>query len=173
MNAAEKQQSVTQLQGYFAQAATAFVVDSAAIDCGKLTALRRKLTPTGARLQVVKNTLARRAVEETPAKKLQELFQGPSTVIWSESDPVTPAKILADFARENEKFVIKGAFVDGELMKADGVEALSKLPSKEELIAKLPSLINAPATRLLQTINEPATSLVRVLEAQRAKLEGE
>jgi large subunit ribosomal protein L10 len=121
---------------------------------------------------VVKNTLARRAVEETPAKKMQELFQGPSTVIWADADPVTPAKILAEFAKDNEKFVIKGAFVDGDLIKADGVEALSKLPSKEELIAKLLSLINAPAIKLLQTISAPGTNLVRVLDAQRAKLEG-
>ena len=139
--------------------------------CSELTDLRRSLRPIGAEMAVIKNTLVRLALQGTGREALIKDLAGPTAVIWSSKDPVTPAKIALDFAKGNEKFVVKGAVVGDTLLDRKGVESLASLPSREELLAKLLSLINAPATRLLQTINEPATQVARVLGAWQSELE--
>lgn len=171
MNLAEKQSEVTALTEEFRGAAASFLVGYQGCKCSELTDLRRKLRPAGAKFSVVKNTLACRALEEAGIKGLDSHFIGPVGVIWSEKDPVTPAKVLTEFAKNVEAFKLKGGVVDGNVVSAPDVEALAKLPSKEQILANLLALINAPATRLLQTINAPASSLARLLGAWRAEIE--
>lgn len=171
MNLAEKQEAVEVLSKAFSSAQAAFLVDFTGITCEDLTGLRRKLKPTGGSLKVVKNTLARRALSEGDYSSLSDLLVGQTALIWSESDPVGSAKIVQAFAKEKEKFAVKGGVVDGAVVSAKDVEALASMPSKEQLLGKLLALINAPATRLLQTINAPGTNLVRLLEAWRVKQE--
>ncbi len=149
----------------------AILVNYQGLTCENVVQLRKQLSPTGAKFQVVKNTIARRSIKETKAKGVLDYFVGPTAVIWSGTDPVAPAKVISDFAKGNEKLKIKAGVVDGSFLSATDVEALASMPSREQMLGKLLGLINAPATRLLQTINEPATQLVRLVAAWRDKLE--
>ena len=99
------------------------------------------------------------------------MFLGPTAVIWAEEDPVTPAKALSEFAKEHENFKLKGAVVDGSLVDGSGIEALAKMPSKEQLLSKLLALMNAPATQLLRTIQAPSAQFARLLGAWKTELE--
>lgn len=170
-NIAPKEDLARALNEQFSGAHAAFVVSYQGTKCEEMKTLRKKLRPAGATMSVIKNTITRRAVQGTTAEKLDALFVGPTAVIWAKDDPVTPAKVLSDFQKESETFKLKGGVVDGALVKPSDIEALAKLPSREELLSQLLALINAPATRLLQTINAPASSLVRTLEAWRHKIE--
>ena len=171
MNLQQKEQAVSQLNAQFTAAAASYLVDYQGCSCAELTQLRSDLRPTGAKFAVVKNTLAKRAVAETSAAGLEEVLQGPTAVVWSESDPVTPAKILTKFAKDKESFSIKAGVVDGRVVDLAEIETLAKLPSREELFAKLLAVINAPATQLLQVMNAPAGNLARLLGAWKGELE--
>ncbi len=171
MERPEKEITVSTLNANFSQSSAAFLFNHQGCTCEELTGLRRKLRPTGAKLAVVKNSLARRAIADTDSAALVELFTGPTAVIWSGKDPVTPAKVLTDFAKTKEALQIKGGILDGSAVQAKDIEALAKLPSKEELLSKLLALINAPAVQLLRTINAPSSSLVRLLGAWKGEIE--
>ena len=170
-NLAAKHGTVDEMVAAFRDANVAYVVGYQGTKCEDLKALRKKLRPAGAKLAIIKNTLTCRAVQGTAAESISDLFTGPTAVIWSETDPVTPAKVISEFAKDSETFKVKGGVVDGAVVKPSDIESLAKLPSREELFSKLLALMNAPATRLLQTINAPASSLARVLEAWRRELE--
>jgi large subunit ribosomal protein L10 len=171
MNLQEKEGMVGELVENFNSAELAVLVGYQGCTCEELTGLRKKLKPAGGKFAVVKNTLARRAIAGTPREGLQELFVGPTAVIWSDEDPVTPAKIIKEFAKESEKFSVKAGFLQGKVLSAKEIESLASLPTREELLAKLLALINAPATRLLQTINAPATQFARLLGAWRDEIQ--
>lgn len=171
MNTAEKNQQVEEFGEAFGASVASFLVGYQGTKCAELTKLRRQLRPAGARVRIIKNTLARRALKGSEGEKLEGLLTGPTAVVWSKSDPVAPAKIIADFTKEVESFKVKGGLVDGKVVTAADVGELAKLPSREELLSKLLALINAPASRLLQTINAPGSRLVQTLEAWRQKQE--
>lgn len=171
MNFQEKEQSVAEMKAQFTGAAASFLVQYQGCSCTELTQLRKDLRPSGARFAVIKNTLAKLAVADTDAAALNEAFDGPTAVVWSESDPVTPAKVLTKFAKDQESFAIKAGLVDGRFIDVKEIETLAQLPSREEVLAKLLALINAPATQLLQMVNAPASSLVRLLGAWQSELE--
>lgn len=176
MLASEKEQTVTELAGLFGKAGAAYVLSYQGCTCEQLTAFRKDLRSTGASFAVVKNTLAKRAIKNCDKTGLDnetylKAFKGPVAVVWSDEDVVSPAKIISKHVKGVEKLSIKAGYVDGQVVGPNDVEALASLPSKEELIAKLLGLINAPATRLLQTMNAPATQLTRTIDAWRAELE--
>lgn len=171
MDSQEKEQVVAELNQRFVQAGAAFLVKYQGCTCQELTGLRNDLKPAGAKFAVVKNTLASRAVKGTEAEVLADLFDGPTGVVWAGEDPIVSAKAVSTFAKGKEHFAIAGGVFEGKLLNGEDVQALAALPGKNELIANLLSLINAPATRLLQTINAPASSLARVLDGWRAKME--
>jgi large subunit ribosomal protein L10 len=170
MNTGEKQSQVDALAGEFRGTSSVFLVGYQGCKCSELTTLRRKLRPTGSRISVVKNTLAKRATKGTLTESLEKYFEGPTAVVWGK-DSVTSAKLLLEFAKGVERFKLKAGVVEGNVVSAADIESLAKMPSKEELFAKLLALINAPATRLLQTLNAPASSLARVLNAWKGELE--
>lgn len=170
----EKLAAVETLKNGFLHSSAAFLVDYRGCNCLELTRVRGKLRQNNSQLQVVKNTIAVKALEQADGfgKALEPLFKGPTAIIWTKgSDVSAPAKILTEFAKDHEKFQIKGAVVDGTVISASDVEALSKMPSKEELQAQLLGLLNAAVAQVLRVINAPGTSLVRVLEAWRAEIE--
>jgi large subunit ribosomal protein L10 len=171
MNSSEKNALTKEFADAFAAAGASFLISYEGTKCEDLTKLRRNLRPSGAKLRIIKNTLAQRALTGTPGEKLGELLAGPIAVVWAESDPVGPAKIISEFTKSVETFKVKGGIVDGQVVNAQAVGELAKLPSREELLSKLLSVINAPATRLLQTVNAPASQLVGVLGAWQRKLE--
>jgi len=124
--------------------------------------LRRQLHNAGVSMQVVKNTLARRAAEGTG----EELFTGPVAIAYGK-DPVGMAKAIADFAKANEALEIKGGVLDGKLIDEQGIKALASLPSREVLLAKLLGSMNSPITGFVRTLSEVPASFVRTLAAIR------
>lgn len=172
MERAEKEQVVADLAAKFAKA-DSIVVNFKGCTCASLTSLRRKLKQSDAGFEVIKNTLAERASQNTAAAGLSNLFVGETAIVWLRDDVVGPAKLVRDFAKENEHFKVKGGVVEGKVVTTADLQTLANLPSRTELLGKLLGLLNAPAVKLLGTINAPASSLVRLLEAWRAKKEGQ
>jgi len=167
----QKETRVKELNQKFSEATSSMLIDYKGSTCDDLNGIRNELRPSGAEFAVVKNTLAKLAVKGTPAEKLVEDFVGPVAVVWSGEDPVSPAKVLSKHAKDNEVFNLKSAVLDGDLLDESGIQNLASLPSKEELLAKLLALINAPAVQLLRTINAPGTQVAGVLGAWQRKRE--
>ena len=146
MNLESKQTEVNALHQKFQGAQAAILVDFKGCSCEELSEVRGELKNIGAELKIVKNTLAKRAVEELAIQGFAQKLTGPTAVVWAE-DPPSAAKVVAKFSKELESFEIKGGFVEKSLVEEADVVALSNLPSKEALQAQLLALINAPATQ--------------------------
>jgi large subunit ribosomal protein L10 len=138
--------------------------DLTGLNVAKVTELRRRCREAGVELKVVKNTLARRGVENTAAKALAPYFDGPTAIAISRQTENMAAKVLAKFASEHELPKLKAGFVDGNVLDAKGVLALSKLPSKGELVSQLLGGIQGPARNLVSVIQGPARNLASVLK---------
>lgn len=137
-------------------ATTGVLVDYRGLTVEEDTKLRNDLRAAGVKYFVVKNTLLRLAAKETGLEELDSILHGPTALAISE-DAVAPAKVIADFAKENEKFEIKSGFMDGKVLSMDEIKTLAKTPSKETLIAKMMGSLNSPISglaRLLSTIAE-------------------
>jgi large subunit ribosomal protein L10 len=174
MNRSEKQAEIDDLHGEFGRSPHAVVVDFRGLSVPAVTEFRRKVRQAGSRYRVVKNSLAHRALKGTPLEKLAPRFEGTTGVAYTGADPVALAKVLVDFAKDHPSLVVKAGLVAGDqLLDAEGVKALSSMPSLPELRSRLLGLLNAPAARLVRLLNAPAGKLVRVLDANRAKQAGE
>lgn len=178
MNRSEKQSEVEFLKESFGGTAIALCADYRGLTVSQITALRRDLKNSGAKARVVKNTLARIAIKEmfkeAEAAELErfiKIFDGPCFVVFSDTDPVGPSKIISKYAKDIESFKIKGAWLEGAFVDNSGVGMLANMPGKNELLAKLLNLMLAPATQLVRLLSAPATQVVRVLDAQREKIE--
>ena len=133
-----------------------------------MTQLRAKARASGVYFRVVKNTLVRRAVADTPFAKLSDLMVGP-LAYGIGRDPVAVAKVLNDFAKGNEKFVIAGGAMPGQVMSPTEIAALAALPSREELLARLMGTMQAPIAKFVRTLNEVPGKFARALAAVRDK----
>lgn len=133
-------------------ATTGVLVDYRGLTVEEDTKLRNDLRAAGVKYFVVKNTLLRLATKETGLEELDEILHGPTALAVSE-DAVAPAKVLADFAKDNEKLEIKSGFMDGKVMSVDEVNTLAKTPSKETLIAKIMGSLNSPVSGLVRLLN--------------------
>jgi len=142
------------------------VAEYRGLNVERVTQLRAKARTSGVWLRVLKNTLARRAVKGTPFEKLAEQMVGPLMYGISQ-DPVAGAKVLSEFAKENELFVIKAGAMPNAMMSAQDIKALAQLPSREQLIATLLGTLQAPMTKLVRTLNEVPARFVRTLAAVR------
>jgi large subunit ribosomal protein L10 len=157
---------VSEVSAKLAAAQAVIVAEYRGLDVERVTQLRSKARKSGLYLRVLKNTLARRAVKGTPYEKLAEQLVGP-LMYGIAQDPVAGAKVLADFAKENELFVIKGGAMQNSLMSAKDIKALAALPSRDELLAMLMGTMQAPVTKLVRTMNEVPGKFVRTLAAYR------
>ena len=147
LNLDDKKAVVAEVSAQVVNAQTIVVAQYAGIEVGNLTALRAKARDAGVYLRVLKNTLARRAVADTPFAGLADQMVGP--LIYSISaDPVSAAKVLSDFAKTNDKLVIKGGAFAGKALDAEGVKALAAIPSREVLIAQVAGLLKSPIQRM-------------------------
>jgi large subunit ribosomal protein L10 len=164
LNLEQKQAVVADIAERVKGAQAIVLAEYRGIEVGDMTQLRAKARASGVYLRVLKNTLARRAVADTPFAGLTDQMVGPLAYGIS-SDPVAVAKLLNDFARTNDKLVIKGGALPGSLMSATDVKSLASLPSREELLAKLLGTMLAPITKFVQTLNEVPTKFVRGLAA--------
>ena len=164
LNLEQKQAVVTEVSTRLAGAQAVIVAEYRGLDVERVTQLRAKARKSGMYLRVLKNTLARRAVKGTPFEKLIEKMVGP-LMYGIAADPVAGAKVLSDFARENEHFVIRGGAMPNSLMSDKDIKALALLPNREELLAKLAGTLQAPIVKLARTLNEVPGKLVRTLAA--------
>jgi large subunit ribosomal protein L10 len=166
LNLEQKQAVVAEVAAQLAGAQAVIVAEYRGLDVGRVTQLRAKARKSGLYLRVLKNTLARRAVKGTPFESLSDQMVGP-LMYGITADPVAGAKVLSEFARENELFVIRGGAMPGSRMSDKDVKALALLPSREQLLAKLVGTLQAPMAKLVRTMNEVPARLARTLAAYR------
>jgi large subunit ribosomal protein L10 len=162
----QKQATVSEVQTKLDGAQAVIVAEYRGLNVERVTQLRSKARKSGVYLRVLKNTLARRAVKGTPFEKLADQMVGP-LVYGISQDPVAGAKVLSEFARENELLVIKAGAMPNALMSVQEIKALAQLPSREQLIATLLGTLQAPMAKLVRTLNEVPGKFVRTLAAYR------
>ena len=170
MERAVKEENITSLKGDLAKALSLVLADFRGINVKNDTALRREFRLNGCKYQVVKNTLLGRAVEGTAMAGLEKLFVGPTAIAYSFEDPAAPAKIATKVAKGEEKFVIKGGYVDGKALDAKGVVALSTLPTKDELRSSFLALLVAAPQNLLALLQAAPQQMLGVLAAREHQL---
>jgi large subunit ribosomal protein L10 len=171
MNRTEKQDLINALAADFAKPPHAILVDFRGLTVPAVTEFRRKMRQSGSSYRVVKNSLALRASKGTAYEKLGDKFVGTTGVAYTGSDPVALAKVLMDFAKDNPNLVVKAGLVSGsQLLDAEGVKALSTMPSLPEMRSKLLGLLQTPASNLVRVLNAPAAKMARVLAAHQEKL---
>jgi large subunit ribosomal protein L10 len=166
LNLEQKQAVVAEVAKLVAGAQAIVLVENRGMAVAAMTQLRAKARASGVYFRVVKNTLVRRAVADTPFAPLADKMVGP-LAYGIGTDPVALAKVLNDFAKGNEKFVITGGAMPGQVMSAKDIAKLAALPSREQLIAMLLGTMQAPVTKLVRTLNEVPARFVRTLAAVR------
>jgi large subunit ribosomal protein L10 len=164
---AEKEAIVSEVAEVAASAYSAVTAEYIGLSAEEMTELRAKARSGGVYLRVVKNTLARRAVNGTDYECLQDTLTGPLLLAFSQEDPGAAARVLKDFAKENNKLVIKALSVSGQLLAASEIDRLASLPTKEQAISMLMSVMQAPIAKFARTLNEVPGKLVRTVAAVR------
>ena len=166
LNLEQKQAVVAEVSAQLAGAQAVILAEYRSIAVKDMTELRKKARGSGVYLRVLKNTLARRAVAGTPFKGLTEKMVGPLAYGIS-SDPVAAAKVLQEFARDHDKFVIRAGAMPNLVLSAREVVELAKMPSRQELLAKLVATLQAPIAKFVRTLNEVPGKFARTLAAVR------
>jgi large subunit ribosomal protein L10 len=165
MPTAEKTETVSRLARKMAQAEAIFLADFHGVDVAAVTRLRRSLRGAGVEYQVVKNRLAKRAASDAGLEGLEQYLEGPTAMAFAHEDPVAPAKILQEFIDGGGKLAIKTGLVDGQILTAEAVAQLAKLPPREELIGQVVGSVQAPLYGLSAVLNGLLRSLVAALSA--------
>lgn len=165
MKRSEKIQKTESLAAALTQAKLLCLADFQGLNVEEITALRRSLRASKAEIHVVKNTLAKRAFRGTPLEALDSHLVGPTAVAYTSMDPVEPAKALVRFAKDNPKLKLKGGFLEGKILSAEGVEDLSKLPAREVLLASLLGTLKSPPTALVNVLSGILRKLLWALRA--------
>lgn len=168
LNLEEKKAVVAEVSAQVADAQTVVVAEYRGITVEHMTQLRANARKQGVYLRVLKNTLVRRAIADTPFAGMADQLVGPLAYGMSK-DPVAAAKVMHEFAKGNDKFVIKAGAMPNFLMSAMDVGNLASMPSREELLAKLLGTMQAPVAQFVRTLNEVPTKFVRGLAAVRDK----
>ncbi len=170
LNRKEKAVVIEEVAAEVANAQSIIIAEYRGLDVASATVLRKSARESGVYLRVLKNTLVRRAVAGTPFADLSSQLTGPLMYAIS-TDPVAAAKVLAGFAKTNEKLAIKGGALPNNVLTVDGVKALATMPSRDELLSKLLGTMQAPITQFVRTLNEVPTKFVRGLAAVRDQKE--
>jgi len=165
---AQKEAKVADMHQSFQGAELMVVTHQSGMTVEESTDLRRQMRAAGATFRVTKNRLARIALKGTKFEGLDNLFTGPTAVAFSE-DPVAAAKVVVNFAKSNDKLTIVGGGFGEQELDHRGVEALAKLPSLDELRARIVGMINTPATRIAGVLQAPGGQLARVINAYAQK----
>ncbi len=170
MNKQGKQQIVEELHAAWSESTAGVVAQYRGLSVGEMGDLRRRLHQSDVSLQVVKNTLARRAAEGTDFKAAEELFTGPVAIAFGQ-DAVGMAKAISEFSKEHDALEVKGGMLDGKMIDVAGVKALASLPSREVLLAKMLGSMQSPISGFVRTLAEVPASFVRTLAAIRDQKE--
>ena len=163
----QKKAVVEEVSGIAASAHSAIAAEYIGLDVESMTQLRAKARESSVYMRVVKNTLARRALQGTDFECMNEGLTGPLILAFSQEDPGAAARVISDFAKGNDKLVVKLVSIGGKLLAAGEIRRLADMPTKDQAIAMLMSVMNAPVTKLARTLNEVPGKLVRTLAAIR------
>ena len=163
----EKQAIVAEVNETASNALSAVMADYRGVSVGGMTALRKEAREQNVHVRVIRNSLAKRAFEGTEFECLNEVLLGPNIMAFSLEDPGAGARIFKEFAKTNNKFEIKALSVGGKLLPADQLDALAKLPTRDQALAMLMSVMLAPVTKLASTLNEVPTKITRAVAAVR------
>lgn len=173
LNLEQKQQIVAEVNEIAASALSAVVADYRGLTVAEMTDMRSKARESGVYLRVVRNTLAKRAVEGTEYDCLDEAFVGPTLLAFSQEDPGSAARLLKDYAKEHEALEVKALAIGGEMLSADQIDRVAKLPTLDEARALLMACMQAPVVKLARTLNEVPGKLTRTVAAIRDQKQSE
>ena len=168
MNRTEKTQYIADLNEAFKASTVVVIAHYKGLTVAEMTNLRRKTREAGVRIKVTQNRLTKLSLKETTFSGLTDLFVGPTIVAFS-ADPVAPAKVIADFAKTNDKLKVIGGGFGDKVLDQKQVEALAKMPSLNELRGQLVGLLQTPAQRVASVLQAPAGGLARVVSAYSKK----
>ncbi|MFZ5667878.1 MAG: 50S ribosomal protein L10 [Pseudomonadota bacterium] len=168
MDRAQKAESIETLKGVFSGAGAVVVTHYLGLTVAEMTDLRLRLRKEGAAIKVVKNTLAQKALDGSVGEAGDALFTGPVAIAYG-PDPVSAAKVVAQYAKDNDKLVVVGGLMGKDVLDQNAVKALATLPSLDQLRARLVGLLQAPATKVAGVVQAPAAQLARVFGAYGAK----
>ncbi|MES9870986.1 MAG: 50S ribosomal protein L10 [Sedimenticola sp.] len=167
LNFEQKKAVVAEVAEVASSAYSAVAAEYAGLTVEEMTELRAKARQSGVYLRVVKNTLARRAVEDTDFACMQDGLTGPLVLAFSQEDPGSAARVIKDFTKENDKLVVKMVSIGGKMLEASELETLAKMPTYDQAISMLMAVMKAPVEKLARTVNEVPGKLVRTVAAIR------
>lgn len=162
---------VKEIKDKLGQSIVSILVDYRGLNVAEMTGLRRELRAAGVEFKVVKNTLTRIASRELGLQDLEPYLEGPTAIAFSLKDPVAPAKILSNMAKNNEHLKLKAGVLQGKVIGLNQLKALAELPPREELLGKMVGSLQAPLYGMVSALSGPIRKLVYVLEAIRRKQE--
>lgn len=165
MNRVEKKELIETFHARLGESEIALVVHNTGLTVSEITELRSNIRKAGAEFKVVKNRLAKLAVKDTKFEGIYDLLEGP-TAIATSPDPVSVAKSIVEFAKTNDKLVVIGGSFNKKNLDVKDIEALSKLPSLDELRAKIVGMLQTPATRIAGVLQAPGGQIARVISAK-------
>jgi len=163
----DKKAIVAEVNEVASGALSVVLADYHGVEANDMTNLRRQARDGGVYLRVVRNTLAKRAIDGTEFECIGEVLTGPTILAFSLEDPGAAARLLKDFAKEQKEFEIKALAVGGELLGADQIDRLAKMPTRDQALAMLAGVIQAPITKLVRTFNEVPSKITRAVAAVR------
>ncbi|MCP5172778.1 MAG: 50S ribosomal protein L10 [Porticoccaceae bacterium] len=173
LNLEDKKAIVAEVNGTASNALSLVIADARGVNVTDMTALRAKAREDKVDLRVVRNTLAKRAFEGTEFECVADALKGPSLFGFSMEDPGAAARLFKDFAKENEKFEVKALSISGQLLAKEQLDVLAKLPTLEQALGQLASVMIAPVTKLVRTFNEVPTKVTRVVAAVKDQKQSE
>ena len=163
----EKQAIVADVNETASKALSAVMADYRGVPVDDMTSLRKNARESGVQVRVIRNTLAKRAFEGTEFECMSEALLGPNILAFSLEDPGAGARLFKDFAKDHDDFEIKALSVGGKLLPAEQIDALAKLPTRDQALAMLMSVMLAPVTKLTRTLNDVPAKVTRVVAAVR------
>jgi len=172
MDRSQKEQSVGEIKEAWTNVQSIILAEYRGIDVPTVTAVRDEFRKAGCHYKVLKNTLVRIAIQGSKIEPISKLLEGPTAVIWSTESPSQPAKVAVKIAKEQEKFVIKGGYFDGQALDANGVKSLATMPGKDELRASLLMTFLAAPTDFVRLLAAGPTNFLYVLQARERQLGG-
>ncbi len=171
MNRAQKEEMVASIRSGLENAKSVILASHTGIDVNTVNELRAEFRANDVEYRVVKNTLAKLAIRDTEMETIAELFKGPTAIAYSEEDAVSPAKVIKEFAKEFDEYEVRGGYLDGKALDAEGVEQLAEMPTKDEMRAKVLRLFEAVPTKFVRLLNAAPSDFVQVLNARKRDLE--
>lgn len=174
MKREQKAVLIDQLHDELERSQAVFVTDYMGLNVEKITQLRKSIKDAGGTYRVVKNTLLSRAAKDTPADKLDEFLAGPTAIAVALKDPISIAKVLVNFAKDNEKLELQSGMLGKQFLSVDDIQSLAKMPGREELLAKMLGSVNAPVSNFVGVFAAMLRQLLYALSAiEKQKRQGE